>query len=279
MERRILLLLPLLATCGETVVPDPLPVAVAGRDLTVVLPQEGPTTVTLDGSRSYVPGRPGAVVGFTWALERGPAVDLPDSLGTPTVRLGVREPGLYVFSLVVSFAGRSSPPDFVLVSVVPHEERNTPPVPVVAVTPERALVGVPVLADGTSSHDPDAGDLIAAWAWTLTRPEGEPEKLAGERSARFVPDRPGTWEVALTVTDGRGAQATESALVPVVDCEPRGDEVCNGLDDDCDGETDEGFDEDADGVTSCGGDCDDRDPLRTPGAAELCDGRDNDCDG
>ncbi len=62
-------------------------------------------------------------------------------------------------------------------------------------------------------------------------------------------------------------------------------ELCNGLDDDCDGEIDEGHDVDGDGVTWCNGgqvtgrDCNDQDPEETPGKTEVCDGRDNDCNG
>jgi MYXO-CTERM domain-containing protein len=55
-------------------------------------------------------------------------------------------------------------------------------------------------------------------------------------------------------------------------------EVCDGVDQDCDGVIDDGFDLDADGVTTCAGDCDDTDPLVHAGASELCDGLDNDCD-
>ncbi|MCK6530424.1 hypothetical protein L6R50_23660 [Myxococcota bacterium] len=60
---------------------------------------------------------------------------------------------------------------------------------------------------------------------------------------------------------------------------PGAAEVCNGVDEDCDGTVDDGFDLDADGYTTCEGDCDDADPSRHPGAAEACDGIDGDCDG
>ena len=85
---------------------------------------------------------------------------------------------------------------------------------------------------------------------------------------------------------------------------PSADEVCNGVDDDCDGETDVGAsdareawqDLDGDGfgglgsapTLACTGsaglvlsadDCDDQNPSRHPGATETCDGVDQDCDG
>jgi len=67
------------------------------------------------------------------------------------------------------------------------------------------------------------------------------------------------------------------------DCEPltpAGPELCNGLDDDCDGAVpgDEA-DGDGDGFAPCAGDCDDGRPTTFPGAPEVCNGLDDDCDG
>jgi len=72
---------------------------------------------------------------------------------------------------------------------------------------------------------------------------------------------------------------------------PAGTELCNAVDDDCDGDLDNGFDTDDDGYldgdnTDCAAawpsgslDCDDADPDVFPGAADVCDGvPDNDCD-
>jgi hypothetical protein len=83
------------------------------------------------------------------------------------------------------------------------------------------------------------------------------------------------------------------------DVSPAAEEVCNHVDDDCDGETDEGvsnvdypdadrdgFGDDQTGFTTCGpaavlsgGDCDDDDAGVSPAAAEACNGIDDDCDG
>ncbi|MFM7203914.1 MAG: MopE-related protein [Myxococcota bacterium] len=65
---------------------------------------------------------------------------------------------------------------------------------------------------------------------------------------------------------------------------PGATELCNNLDDNCSGTSDEGFDEDKDGFTQCGTggkdkDCDDTNAAAYPGASELCNGEDEDCNG
>ena len=88
--------------------------------------------------------------------------------------------------------------------------------------------------------------------------------------------------------DGYGLWASASCTYPEQDCDdadatvyPGAEEVCDGLDNNCDGmiPPEELTDSDGDGWVACL-DCDDGDPTVYPGAPELeCDEKDNDCDG
>jgi hypothetical protein len=61
---------------------------------------------------------------------------------------------------------------------------------------------------------------------------------------------------------------------------PPADEICNGLDDDCNGTLPlNESDADGDGVMVCAGDCNDADAAKNPYADEVCDGLDNNCNG
>jgi len=121
-----------------------------------------------------------------------------------------------------------------------------------------------------------------------------------------TPPKEGTDTAGLT--DGSGEDSDGDGYTGSDDCDesdpaihPGAEELCNGVDDNCDGQVDEGVtstwfaDSDGDGfgdatapTEACepssgqvanAEDCDDADPDSFPGATELCDLVDNDCDG
>jgi hypothetical protein len=60
---------------------------------------------------------------------------------------------------------------------------------------------------------------------------------------------------------------------------PGHEELCDEMDNDCNGEIDDGLDNDGDTYRICdlNADCDDEDSSVYPGAEEICDGKDNNC--
>ncbi len=117
--------------------------------------------------------------------------------------------------------------------------------------------------------------------------------LCGGCSAQAVQDGATT---ACSVTTSAGACAGKrvcgSAGLSACDAPTPATETCNGLDDNCNGQTDEGFsDLDGDGIADCvdpdidgdgvanAADCSPTNAAIHPGATEICNGIDDNCDG
>jgi hypothetical protein len=155
-----------------------------------------------------------------------------------------------------------------------------------AIHPDASEVCNGVDDDCDGETDEDAGDASTLWADADNDGYGDPE-------------------AALTACEHPAGYLDDSS-----DCDdndpsvhPQAVELCNGVDDDCDGETDEDatdpstwcLDADADGFGDPGTctqacdqptgwvedatDCDDGDAAVNPAATELCNGVDDDCDG
>ena len=140
--------------------------------------------------------------------------------------------------------------------------------------------------DGDTDED-DASDAVTWYADTDADGYGDPDSTT---SACTMPSG--------YLSDSTDCDDSDAAINPAAD------ELCDGVDNDCDGDTDESdavdttnwyLDGDSDGYgrsdaftpactmpsgySATGDDCDDYDAAVNPGATEVCDLADNDCDG
>lgn len=172
------------------------------------------TRVSLSGAGSFDPE--GTDLTYRWELPTGPVssgapVDTSQTGVTASVVL--TEPGDYGIRLTVTDAKGASNTSYEKVTIV-----NRAPVASVSITPLSVVANDTLQLDASGSSDPDGS--ITSWSWRLTPGGGGPEvQTYNSRSASFVVPAwaIGNLIVELVLTDDRGAQATVTSAVQVLD--------------------------------------------------------------
>ena len=91
---------------------------------------------------------------------------------------------------------------------------NEAPTAVATADYTEVVVGEQVQFDGSASTDPDGDELTFAWTLTIV-PHRSQAALTNANTAYPIlqPDRPGTYEVTLTVTDSLGAGTSDTVTI------------------------------------------------------------------
>ncbi|PWT98003.1 MAG: hypothetical protein C5B52_12945 [Bacteroidetes bacterium] len=190
------------------------PVAKAGNDITVTLPQD---TVLLNGSASVDPD--GTITKYKWRKIAGPAaggITGNDSIPNPVVRnLVAGGAGIYSFELKVTDNGGLTGLDTVNVNVQ-NSGANLPPV--AKAGSDRTIVqpADSVNLSGAGSFDTDG--TISTWQWAQISGPGASTITGGNTATpnvKGLSSNAGTYAFQLTVTDNQGATGLDTVQVIV----------------------------------------------------------------
>jgi PKD repeat protein len=145
------------------------------------------------------------VVSYLWDLDGDGDFDTDDGRVTRSYAAA----GRYPVTLLVSDGEGEVDRTTLTVTV---SEANTPPVATFGFSPPEPVADEVVSFDAADSTDPDAGDTVVSYRWTVDGAFVDEDDAPGF-TYRFP--EPGVYDVTLTVTDTRGAtgRTTERVVV------------------------------------------------------------------
>lgn len=190
--------------------PNQAPVANAGNDIVITLPTNN---TTLNGSASIDPD--GNITSYSWSYVSGPAQHTIANSAAASTALTNLVAGTYSFRLMVTDNSGATDSDTVIVTVnaapIPP---NQAPIANAGVDFTVTLPNPSIYLVGTASSDPDGS--IVSYSWS--RISG-PGAITIVNSTTALPTvvgaQEGVYVFELTVTDDRGATATDRVTVTV----------------------------------------------------------------
>jgi hypothetical protein len=191
-------------------IPNQPPLAIAGADRTIALPQD---SVHLDGAAST--DKDGTIVSYKWEMIGGPQqfiIMSAESAKTVVTRL---QEGVYQFQLTTTDNSGALAKDTVQVTVNKAVAGNQSPAARAGGDQQFILPINTFTLDGSASFDPDG--TITGWQWT---------KIAGPVAAGLVTPTAastlvtgvttGVYQFELQVTDNLGQSAKDTVQVTVL---------------------------------------------------------------
>lgn len=182
------------------------PVANAGSDIAITLPTN---TVNLNGSASS--DSDGKIVTYAWTKTAGPSQFQITTTGSVTTSVTGLAAGVYVFRLTVTDDKGATASDDVTVTVV---AANLGPVSNAGADISITLPANSTTLNGGASSDPDGSIVKYAWA-KISGPSNFNMADASSAATALTGLVAGTYVFRLTVTDNKGATATDDVNVIV----------------------------------------------------------------
>jgi len=186
--------------------PNVLPVANAGNDISILLPQ---TSVTLNGSSSYDVG--GSIESFAWTQVSGPVQISIANSSTPTINN--LKKGTYLFKLTVTDNEGGTDADTVQLTVI-NPFPNKPPVSDAGVNQTITLPTNSTTLNGSLSSDSDG--FIVGYLWTQVAGPSTATVTTPNAAITSVANLvQGTYKFELKVTDDSSAVGKDTVQVIV----------------------------------------------------------------
>ncbi len=200
---------------GTNQVPNQLPIANAGADISITLPVN---TVTLNGSGSNDPD--GTIVKYEWTKVSGPeridfvpiTITAPGSANTTVLNLIA---GTYVYKLRVYDNSSAIREDQVTVTVLPDPTPILPNVPGVPnAGPDQSISAGSTTLNGSASYDPDGP--IVKYEWRMVSGPSVAAIVSKENATTQVNNLvQGTYVFALQIWDNLWLPAEDRVTINV----------------------------------------------------------------